>query len=95
MTIEYKTGMRLQLWVWDRGEIEGFSVFRNGAIVDEKLAVKQSYDIAPTGSPDAVVVHFSGRDGGATKIVDVAGGTHVLAHQDDGFKHSYLIAPGA
>lgn len=91
MAIKFADGMKLQLWVWDSGDIEGFSIFLNGEFLDERTTLALKYDIdAPTGD-EAIVVHFAGVDGGATKIVDAAKANAVLESQESGLKHSYVI----
>jgi hypothetical protein len=91
VTIQYKDGMKLELWIWDSGELEGFAVYLNGQFLDEKNIVAIKYPIGKPDPKSAIVVEFGGDDGGATKVVDVAANNQVLEHQDSGDKHSYLI----
>lgn len=91
MAIAFKDGMKLELWVWDRGELEGFAVYLNGELLDEQSSAGMKYPIDMPSGPRAIIVHFAGDDGGATKIIDIAAGGAVLEHQESGTKHSYLI----
>jgi hypothetical protein len=91
VTIKYKDGMELELWVWDSGELEGFAVYLNDQFLDEESTVGMKYPIAKPDPASAIIVEFGGADGGATKIVDTAANNAVLEHQDSGVKHSYLV----
>jgi hypothetical protein len=95
MAIKYTKSMKLQLWVWDTGDLEGFSVYLNGELLDDSDAPDLAYDIdrPEKDSSSAIVVHFNGIDGGATKVVDVSNDAKpkTVEHQNDGLKHSYLV----
>lgn len=91
MAILFRDGMKLELWVWDSAKIEGFSVYLNEELIDEQASAGMKYPIEAPSDSRAVVVHFGGEDGGATKIIDIAAGGAVIDHQETGTKHSYLI----
>jgi hypothetical protein len=89
MTINYKTG--LELWVWDRGELEGFAVYLNRQRVADEVVQGMRYAIdAPETASATITVAFGGKDGGATKIVDSAT-QKALEYNDDALEHEYVI----
>ncbi|HMI86488.1 MAG TPA: hypothetical protein VK550_20485 [Polyangiaceae bacterium] len=93
MSIKFELSMKLQLWVWDSGELEGWALYLNDELIDEQDVFALKYDIESPDPSWAVVVHFAGDDGGGTKIVNIASGKPVvLERQDSGLKHSYIIA---
>ena len=93
--IEFKSGMKLFLYVWDSGEIEGFAVYVNDTLVTERNTLTRKYPLEPLDSGESwgLIVQFAGQDGGATKIVDEATTPQtVLAHQDTGLSHAYMVS---
>ncbi len=90
--VEYKAGMKLQLWVWDTGELEGFMLYKDGKLFDAQQVHDLAYEIDRPIDTFKIEVKFNGVDGGATKIVDIASGkTSVLASKDAGDVHAYDI----
>jgi hypothetical protein len=90
--INYKDGMTLELWVWDKGELEGFSIYMDGQQLDHQDVLAMRYPIAPPETQVEVLVKFGGKDGGATKIVDMTDGKKVvLAHNESGLDHRFVI----
>lgn len=93
MFVEYAEGKRLQLWVRDVGAFDGFAVFLDGHLVCE--IGDQTTRKFPIERPDGVssiVVHFAGRDGGVSAIVDVTDETaKVRLEGQEGLRHSYLV----
>ena len=91
MAIKFTDGMKLELWVWDRGELEGYAIYLNGQYLTEGSTIARRYPIDPPKGNEVIAIHFGGADGGATKIVDAAQDNSVVEHQDDGVRHSYII----
>lgn len=94
MNIKYDPCMRLELWVWDSGELEGFSVYVNGELADRQHVSELKYALQPPDPHTEIVVEFAGTDGGATKIVDVAEPREpvTLEHCEHGQRHVYLLS---
>ncbi|MDQ2643857.1 MAG: hypothetical protein M3020_08595 [Myxococcota bacterium] len=96
MEVNYSDGKKLQLWVKDRGELDGISVFLNGHLV-RCFADQVTHKFPLERPPESVklLVAFGGNDGGVTAIVDVTDGNNelVVARQkpEDGMKHEYVL----
>ena len=96
MEVKYTDGKKLQLWIKDRGELDGVSVFLNGHLV-RSFADPITHKFPLERPPQSVklLVAFGGNDGGVTAIVDVtdSGNELILAKQkpEDGMKHEYVL----
>lgn len=96
MDVNYADGRKLQLWIKDKGELDGISVFLNGHLV-RSFADQVTHKFPLERAPLSVklLVAFGGNDGGVTAIVDVTDSANelVLAKQkpEDGMKHEYVL----
>lgn len=95
MSIKYGPGMHLELWVQDRGVIEGYSIFINNQVIDDVSDGKVHIEAFPPPIAAMVIaVRFSGVDGGTSAIVDNQGpGARKIVAKQEGIGHVYEIVP--
>ena len=95
VSIEYRQGMDLELWIQDTGRVEGYTLYLNGFVIDRKFdGNTHRHPIPRPAAPIAVVVQFGGADGGISQMVDAAGGgRRGVGDGQDAKRHEYVVVP--
>lgn len=95
MEINKTTAMKLELWVKDSGNFDGFAVYFDGDkianVVDQGTHV---YTLPDKGTL-SVVVQFGGNDGGISAVVDNKDpNNQTCLGKQDGKRHAYIFKEG-
>lgn len=93
MDITRRPGMKVELWVKDSGEFDGFAVYLDGnkiaTIVDDKT---RSFALPETNADLKVTVQFGGNDGGVSAIVHLMDDNNQSClGKQRGMRHEYKI----